>query len=100
MNDTKTEFITFGTSILHNKEDLDSITAGEITVNCSKSKKAKLALYWIHLIKNVRKYLTITTTKMLMCALILSQLDCINSILTNTSLTTTKLYQKVHNQAA
>ena len=55
---------------------------------------AKLALYGIHLIKNVRKYLTITTTKMLMCALVLSQLDCTNSILTNTSLTTTKPYKK------
>ena len=61
---------------------------------------AKSALYGIHLIKNVRKYLTMTTTKMLMCTLVLSQLDCINSILTNTSLTTTKPYQKIQNQAA
>ena len=37
---------------------------------------------------------------MLLCALILSQLDCINLILTNTLLTTTKPYQKVQNQAA
>ena len=39
------------------------------------------------------------TTKMLMCALMLSQLDCINLILTNTSLSTTKPCQKVQNQA-
>ena len=81
---------------------LTQITVGGITVNCSKMVKfccaimdetlsfrqhvaaeATLALYGIHLIKNVREYLTVATTKMLMCALILSQLDCINSILTN-----------------
>ena len=112
MNDTKTEFITFGTTHLLNKKNLDSITIGDTTVNSSKTIKflgvlldetlsfkqhvaacSKSALYGIHLIKNVRKYLTMATTKMLMCTLVLSQLDCINSILTNTSLTTTKPYQ-------
>ena len=113
MNDTKTEFITFGTTHLLSKKNLDLITIGGTTVNCSKTiiflgalldetlsfkqhvaAYAKLALYGIHLIKNVKKYLTIATTKMLMCTLGLSQLDCINCILTNTSLTTTKPYQK------
>ena len=113
MNDTKTEFITFGTMHLLNKKNLDPITFGDTTVRSSKMIKflgvlldetlsfkqhvaacAKSALYGIHLIKNVRKYLTMATTKMLMCTLVLSQLDCINSILTNTSLTTTKPYQK------
>ena len=37
---------------------------------------------------------------MLTCTMVLSQLDCINSILTNTCLTTTKPYQKIQNQAA
>ena len=118
MNDTKPEFISFGTTHLLNKKNLDSITIGNTTVNCSKTIKflgvlldetsfkqhvaahAKSALYGIHLIKNVRKYLTMATTKMLMCTLVLSQLDCINSILTNTSLTTTKPYKKIQNQAA
>ena len=119
MNDRKTEFITFGTTHLLNKKNLYSITIGDTTVNSSKTVKflgvlldetlsfkqhvaarAKSALYGIHLIKNVRKYLTMATTKMLMCTLVLSQLDCINSILTNTSLTTTKPYQKIQNQAA
>ena len=119
MNDTKTEFITFGTPHLLSKKNLDSITIGGTTVSCSKTIKflgafldetssfkqhvaahAKLALCGIHLIKNVRKYLTMATTKMLMCTLVLSQLDCVNSILTNTSLTTIKLYQKIQNQAA
>ena len=113
MNYTKTEFITFGTTHLLSKKNLDSITIGGTTVNCSKTIKflgalldetlsfkqhvaahAKLALYGIYLIKNVRKYLTMATTKKLMCTLVLSQLDCINSILTNTSLTTTKPYKK------
>ena len=113
MNDTKTEFITFGTPHLLSKKNLDSLTIGGTTVSCSKTIKflgafldetlsfkqhvaacAKLAVYGIHLIKNVRRYLTMATTNMLMCTLVLSQLDCINSILTNTPLTTTKPYQK------
>ena len=117
MNDTKTEFITFGTTHLLNKKNLDSITIGDTTVNSTKTVKflgvlldetlsfkqhvaahAKSTLYGIHLIKNVRKYLTMATTKMLMCTLVLSQLDCINSILTNTCLTTTKPYQKFRNK--
>ena len=61
---------------------------------------AKSALYGIHLIKTIRKYLTMATTIMLMCTLVLSQLDCINSILTTTSLTTTKPYQIIQNQVA
>ena len=108
------EFITSGTSNLFSKKDLDSIT-----VNCSKMVKflgafldealsfrqhvaawAKLPCYGIHLIKNVRKYLTIATTKMVMSVHILSQVDCINLILTNTSLSITQPYQKVQNQAA
>ena len=119
LNNTKTEFITFGTPHLLSKKNLESITVGGTTVSCSQTIKflgtflgetlsfkqhvaahAKLALYGIHLIKNVRKYLTMATTKMLMCTLVLSQLDCVNSILTNTSLTTTKPYEKIQNQAA
>ena len=118
MNNTKTEFITFGTAHLLNKKNLDSITFRDTTVKSSKTIKflgvllddtlsfkqhvaahAKSALYGIHLIKNVRKYLTMATTKMLMCTMVLSQLDYINSILTNTSLITTRLYQKIQNQA-
>ena len=62
--------------------------------------KAKSALYGIHLIKSIQTYLTLDTTKMLMCALVLSQLDYINSILTNTPLSATTSDQKVQNQAA
>ena len=113
MNDTKTEFITFGTTHLLNKKNLDSITIDDTTVNSSKTVKflgvlldetlsfkqhmvacAKSALYGIHLKKTVGKYLTMATTKMQTCTLVLSQLDCISSILTNTCLTTTKPYQK------
>ena len=119
MNDTKIEFITLGTTHQLNKKNLDSITFSDTTCNSSKTIKflgvfldetlsfkqhvaacAKSALYGIHLIKNVRKYLTMATTKKLMCTLVVSQLDCINSILTNISLTTTKPYQKIQNQAA
>ena len=94
MNDTKTEFITFGTTHLLNKKNLDSITISDTTINSSITVKflgvlldetlsfkqhvaahSKSALYGIHLIKNVRKYLTMATTKMLMCTMVLSQLD-------------------------
>ena len=119
MNDTRTEFITFGTPHLLSKKNLDSLTIGGTTVSCSKTRKflcafvdetlsfkqdvaayASLALCRIHLMKNVKKYLTIVTTKMLMCTLVPSQLDCIKCILTNTSLTTRKPYEKIQNQAA
>ena len=98
------------------KKNLDLITIGGTTVSCSQTMKfrcvfmdetlsfktacAELALYRIHLMKNVRKYLTMATTKMLMCTVVLSQLDCIKCILTNTSLTTSKPYEKIQNQAA
>ena len=39
MNDTKTEFITFGTTHLLSKKNLDSITIGGTAVNCSKTIK-------------------------------------------------------------
>ena len=39
MNDTETDFITFGTSNLLSKKGLDSITVGGITINCSKTIK-------------------------------------------------------------
>ena len=86
MNDTKTEFLTFGTTHLLNKKNLDPITFRDTIVSSSKTIKflgvlldetlsfkqnvaahAESALYGIHLIKNVRKYLTMTTTEMLMC---------------------------------
>ena len=39
MNDTKTEFITFGTTHLLNKKNLDPITFGDTTVKSSKNDK-------------------------------------------------------------
>ena len=39
MNDTKTVFITFGTTHLLNKKNLDSITISDTTVNSSKTVK-------------------------------------------------------------
>ena len=109
----------FGTPHLLSKKNLDSLTIGCTTVSCSTTRKflwvfidetlsfkqdvaahTSLALYRIHLLKNVRKYLTMATTKMLICTLIPSQLDCIKFILTNTFLTTSKPYEKIQNQAA
>ena len=70
MNDTKTEFFTYGTPHLLSKKTLTQSQSEELG-NCSKTFKfpgafldktwsfkqhvAKLAPYRIHLIKNVRK---------------------------------------------
>ena len=118
INDTRIEFITFGEPHLFSKKNFDSIAIGGTTVRCSKTgtflcalvddtlsvkqhvaAHASLALSRIHLMQNVRKYLTIVITKMLMCTLVLSQLDYIKCMLTNTSLRTSKPYEKIQNQA-
>ena len=44
VNDTRTEFITFGTPHLLSKKNLDSIAVGGTTVNCSKTRKFLCAL--------------------------------------------------------
>ena len=44
MNDTRTEFITFGTPHLLSKKNLDSIAIGGTTVSCSKTLKFLCAL--------------------------------------------------------
>ena len=119
MNNTKTEFIIFGISNLLRELDLDSITVGGETVNSSQMVKflhttldetlsfrkdvaarAESVFYCIHLIKCISKYLTLDSTKLLMCALVPSQLDYINCILTSVPCSTTKPYQKVQNQTA
>ena len=52
------------------------------------------------LIHNISKYINIGTTKMLLCTLVLSQLDYVNSILLKSPIATTKPYQTTQNIAA
>ena len=49
---------------------------------------------------NIRKYIDIDSTKMLLCTLVLSQLDYANSLLSRTPKTIIKPYQTVQNFAA
>ena len=56
--------------------------------------------YNLKLIQNIRKYIHIDTTKMLLSTLVLSQLDYVNSMLLRAPATTMKPYQKIQNFAA
>ena len=47
-------------------------------------KTDKKDSYNLRLISNIRKYIDIDSTKMLLCTLVLSQLDYVNSILSRT----------------
>ena len=119
MNDGKTEFIVIGTSSSLRKNTLDSIEIGNTKIRrASKMKflgvfldeklsfkdhiqiRSKKANYNLRLISNIQKYIDTDTTKMLLCTLVLSQLDYVNSILSRTPKTITIPYQTVQNFAA
>ena len=59
----------------------------------------KKANYNLKLIRNIWKYIDIDSTKMLLCTLVLSQLDYANSLLSRTPKTIIKPYQTVQNFA-
>ena len=100
MNDAKTEFIVIGTASNLKKNTLENIEIGDIQIQqTSKIKflgvyldenlslkdhvqnRTRKAHYNLRLIQNIRKYIDINTTKMLLSTLVLSQLDYVNSIL-------------------
>ena len=58
----------------------------------NRSKKAN---YNLRLISNNHKYININTTKMLLCTLVLSHLDYVNSLLARAPTTTIKPYQTI-----
>ena len=119
MNDVKTEFILLGTSNNLRKNTLDKIEIGKTKIHwTSKIKflgvhldeqlnlkdhiwnRSKKANYNLMLICNIHKYINTDTAKMLLCTLLLSQLDYVNSILSRAPTTTVKLYQTTQNFAA
>ena len=119
MNDAKTEFIVIGTASNLKKNTLENIEIGNsLTHQTSKIKflgvyldenlslkdhvqnRARKAHHNLRLIQNIRKYININTTKMLLSTLVLSQLDYVNSILSMAPATTIRPYQKVQNSAA
>ena len=62
--------------------------------------RTKKANHNIMLVCNICKYINIDTTKMLLCTLVLSQLDYVNSIVSRAPTTTMKPYQTIQNFAA
>ena len=119
MNDAKTEFIVLGTANNLWKNTLDKIEMGNTKIHWSSKIKflgilldeklslkdhiqnrSKKANYKLRLFSNIHKYINIDTTKMLLCTLVLSQLDYINSILSRAPTTTIKPYQTIQNFAA
>ena len=119
MNDAKTEFIVIGTSSSLWTNTLDNIEIGNIKIHQSSKIKflgvfldeklsfkdhiqnrSKKASYNLRLISNIQKYIDIDSTKMLLCTLVLSQLDYVNSILSRKLKTIIKPYQTIQNFAA
>ena len=107
INDAKTEFIVLGTSNNLRKNTLDNIEIGKTKIHqTSKIKflgvyldeqlnlkehiqnRVKKSNYNLIFICNIGKYININTTEMLLCTLVLSQLDYVNSILSRAPTTT------------
>ena len=118
MNDAKTEFIVLGTAGNLKKNTLANIKIGDPTIHWTSKinflgthlderlslknhvqNRSRKANYNLKLIQNIRKYININTTKMLLSTLVLSQLDYVNSILPRTPITMIKPYQKIQNFA-
>ena len=64
------------------------------------ANRTKNALYNLHLIKNIRQYITQDTAKMLLCSLVLAQLDCLSSVLTDLPKATLRPYKYTWRYAA
>ena len=108
MNNAKTEFIILGTSNNIRKNTLDKIEIGKTKIH----QTSKIKFLGVHLdeklnfkdtfrtdkkasynpmhFHNIHKYINIDTAKMLLCTLVLCQLDYVNSILPRAPTTTVK----------
>ena len=119
MNNAKTEFIVIETSSSLWKNTLDHIKTGNTKIQWSSNIKflgifldeklsfkdhiqnrLKKVNYNLRPIRNILKYIETDSTKMLLCTLVLNQLDYANSILSRTPKTIIKPYQTVQNFAA
>ena len=119
MNDAKTEFIVFGSKHQVQRNDLKSLNIDNTTISAKLvikflgayldeslnmkthiAHRTKNALYNLYLIKNIRKYITQETAKMLLCSLVLSQLDYLNLVLTDLPKATLRPYNYTQRYAA
>ena len=119
MNTTKTEFAYFGSRQMLAKIAGGSINVagdvvppssqlkylgvcldGPLTLNDFISNKVKCAASAIRSIKAIRQYIDIDTAKVLVCSLVLTRLDFINSILCGLPLCQLERLQRIQNWAA
>ena len=119
LNDSKTEFVMFGTPkdlsqvsdwtvTVGDNEILPSVSARNIGAHMDSgldmktqiSNTIKSCYYQIHGISKIRKFLTVEATKSLVNAFVTSRLDNLNSLLYGIPDTQLKRLQKVQNCAA
>jgi exonuclease III len=119
MNDSKTEFIYFGSRQQLQKSVISCIDINNCIVNQSSSikylgvvldnhlsfhehisTKCKIAAMNIQYIRSIRKYLSLSSTKQLMYSLVLSHLDYCNSLFIGLPETTLNIAQRIQNWAA
>ena len=119
MNNTKTEFVIFGSKAQLEKCKITEIevygarverspvvkylgTLLDENLNLKKhiTKKCQIAMINIIRIRNIRHYLTVDACKIVMSGLVLSHLDYCNGLFTNLPEASLKKLQRVQNIAA
>ena len=104
MNDSKTEFLVFGTRNNLDKHTITFLKVGNSDIIKNKNikfqgdildphlsfkdyttNKSKIALYNLSLIRKIRNFVTEDQLKILRCSLVLTHLDYSNAILVNSA---------------
>lgn len=119
LNDGKTEFLIIGTKQQLEKVNVDHLTVGTEKISPTTSvrnlgswfdecfnmslhisKACSSSYYYLHNIRQIRKYLTPVTTETLIHAFVTSRLDYCNSLLYGLPASSLHKLQKVQNTAA
>ena len=118
INDIKTEFLIIGTKQLLNKVNIKTLSVGDSAVAPAAMARnlgvlfdenmtllphintCKTALYYIHNIRRIRKYLSVETTRTLVHAVVIGRLDYCNSLLYGLPMKSISKLQRVQNAAA
>ena len=119
INDIKTEFLIIGTKQLLNKVNIKTLSVGDsavapaamarnlgvlfdenMTLLAHVNNTCKIAFYYIHNIRRIRKYLSVETTRTLVHAVVIGRLDYCNSLLYGLPMKSISKLQRVQNAAA
>ena len=119
LNDSKTEFILFGSKIMIDKCNVDVLNVNNVLVPCSKSvkylgahldqslsmkdqitSKRRSAMAGLRLIRNIRHLLTFDACHTLVLGLVISHLDYANSLFLDLPNAAIKKLQTIQNMAA